>query len=179
MKKIIITYLLFLNCIPSHCDIWSSIISKGIQAGEKINDVVGDAKSFFQNQLPGCAEVVGLGTAYGTAKAALETANFAVDSAEVVGRKTALDGAKGVLEGAKQSSVGVLNLANAIAKGLDKAFNITCIKFYGSVEELEFEVRGIIAGKSIMIKEKVDVSDIESFAKKIFNILQNEAKKIF
>ena len=165
--------------MPTYCDIWSSILTKGIKAEGKISDAVGAATNFFQNQLPGCSKVVGLGAAYGTAQAALETASFAVSSAEVVGRKTALDGAEGVLEGVKQTSLGSLKALDAIGHALGEGANIKCIRFLGSIEQLEFELDAIILGKSINIREKLDVSDVTSFAEKIFNKLQDEVKKIF
>lgn len=171
--------MLFLNFTSAYCNIFNSIVSGTLKAVDKISDIAGEAKDFFKDQLPGCAEVVGLGTAYGSAKAALETASFAVKSAEIVGKKTALDSAQGVLEGAKQTSLGTLKLAELVGKGLGEGFNITCVRFLGSLDKLEFELNGIILEKTISIREAVDFDDIESFAKKIFNKLEDEVNKIF
>lgn len=157
--KAITIYILFLTFIPAYASIWDTF-KKGAE------------------QVTGCAEVVGLGTAYAAAQGALETAKLALNSAQIVGNKAGLESAQLVLKGAEQSSLGVLTLADAITKGLGSGFNITCVRFFGSIEKLEFELNAIILGKSVKIRESVNFNNVKSFAEKIFNKLKDEAAKI-
>jgi len=179
MKKLITVNLIFLTCMQLNCSFWDSITSVAHKVGDGLKTAGEATGDFFKNQVAGCSEVVGLGTAYGTATAALHTAKLAVSSAEIIGKKTALDSAQATLEGVEKTSTGVLTLANAIAKGLGEGFNITCIRFFGSIEELEFELNATILGKAVSVREKVDFSDVKSFVEKIFDALQDEVKKVF
>lgn len=200
MKKIIIS-LVLLICIKINGSFWDSItdvvhkVTDGVKsagetavgglktAGEATGGglkTAGEAVGgFFQHQVSSCVELTGLEIAYAVANQALDTAKLAVNSAEIVGKKTALDNAQAALTDIEKTSEGILTLSNAIAKGLGEGLNITCIRFFGSIEELEFELNATILGKSVTVREKVDFSDGKSFVQKIFEALQDEIKKTF
>lgn len=186
MKKLNL-FLLILASRSLECnffnDAWDTVkdVSEKVAhtVEDKAKDIANDIKNAGEdlgNLFKSCGEVVALGTAYGSATAALKTAEISVKGTEVVGKKAALESANLALEGALQASKGTLDLANAIAAGLEKGFNIECFRFLGKITELEFELQAKLLGKSVNIHQKVDFKDAESLALKIFNELKSVIK---
>lgn len=124
-----------------------------------------------------CAEMGALGTGWVAEKSGLTVAQKAVNSVKSGVDAGAFDNAKKTLQAAKDSSKLTLNIANALAKqGLDKTFNIKCIRFLGTINSLKFELTANIVGKEVKLSEEFKFSTVEDFGKRLFEILKQKFK---
>ncbi len=192
MKKLLILTSILLISNNINCGIWDSIknaagkvggaIEKGAAAvGKEAKNLAGQVKDIAQNigdQVVSCSQLAGYGTGWAASKAGLGVAQAAVSAAQHGTDYAAFESSKLALKTTQDTAKGVLTLADAFAEGVQKGFNIECIRFLGAIEGLEFELDAHLFGQTIKIREKVDFTNVEQFAKKIFNILKDKASQI-
>ena len=138
--------------------------------GDAAKEVVDDIKDVGE-QGAACVKFAALKASYETAKLALQTSKKALEATEVVTAKAAFESTKKTLEATKKASVGSLELTKYLAKEATEIFNIECVRFLGSPQNLIFELNAVIGKKNIKISEKVDFKNAEQFVEKIFNKL--------